>query len=111
MNLDDELNWQRWFASRTAAERAALLARLELFQQTGSFLRNIEVCARRIGDLTVRGRVEAVAGEGIAGLAQQPCVRLGRGDILRTAEPAGLGRLPSRHRVPGSTGIPNRTRL
>ncbi|MCZ4263219.1 hypothetical protein O4G76_20570, partial [Limimaricola sp. G21655-S1] len=51
MNLDDELNWQRWFASRTAAEREALLSRLELFQQTGSFLRNIEVCARRIGDL------------------------------------------------------------
>lgn len=51
MNLDDELNWQRWFASRTADEREALLARLELFQQTGSFLRNIEVCARRIGEL------------------------------------------------------------
>ncbi|MGN5053027.1 cyclic nucleotide-binding domain-containing protein [Aeromonas veronii] len=51
MNLDDELNWQRWFASRTADEREALLSRLELFQQTGSFLRNIEVCARRIGDL------------------------------------------------------------
>ena len=51
MNLDDELNWQRWFASRTATEREALLSRLELFQQTGSFLRNIEVCARRIGDL------------------------------------------------------------
>ncbi|MFQ2270110.1 ATP-binding protein [Aeromonas enteropelogenes] len=51
MHLDDELSWQRWFAGRTGAQREALLAQLELFQQTGSFLRNIEVCARRIGDL------------------------------------------------------------
>ncbi|PJG58740.1 ATP-binding protein [Aeromonas cavernicola] len=51
MDLDDEQSWQRWFASRTAEERAALLAQLAQFQQTGSFLRNIEVCARRIGDL------------------------------------------------------------
>ncbi|WP_421202124.1 ATP-binding protein [Aeromonas enteropelogenes] len=51
MHLDDELSWQRWFAGRTGAQRKALLAQLELFQQTGSFLRNIEVCARRIGDL------------------------------------------------------------
>ncbi|WP_421220597.1 ATP-binding protein [Aeromonas enteropelogenes] len=51
MHLDDELSWQRWFAGRTGAQREALLAQLELFQQTGSFLRNIEVCARRISDL------------------------------------------------------------
>ncbi|WP_421217408.1 ATP-binding protein [Aeromonas enteropelogenes] len=51
MHLDDELSWQRWFAGRTGAQREALLVQLELFQQTGSFLRNIEVCARRIGDL------------------------------------------------------------
>lgn len=51
MHLDDELSWQRWFAGRTGTQREALLAQLELFQQTGSFLRNIEVCARRIGDL------------------------------------------------------------
>lgn len=51
MHLDDELSWQRWFAGCTGAQREALLVQLELFQQTGSFLRNIEVCARRIGDL------------------------------------------------------------
>ncbi|WP_260391655.1 cyclic nucleotide-binding domain-containing protein, partial [Aeromonas enteropelogenes] len=43
MHLDDELSWQRWFAGRTGAQREALLAQLDLFQQTGSFLRNIEV--------------------------------------------------------------------
>ena len=54
MQLDDDASWLGWFANLNGPQRDQLLAQLEQFHQAGTFLRNIAVCARRIGDL-VRG--------------------------------------------------------
>lgn len=51
MRLDDEVSWRGWFSLLSGPERDALLSQLEQFHEAGMFLRNIEVCARRIGDL------------------------------------------------------------
>ncbi|WP_108649105.1 ATP-binding protein [Dongshaea marina] len=50
MRLDEDAYWPQ-LCSHEPDERDQLITELERFHQVGSFLRNIDVCARRIGDL------------------------------------------------------------